>query len=164
MLSRFLSDGSSFSKFVYIQIISVTFQSKKFTRVKEDNRHIIHHNFFFLEHKSSTHLWRLARLLLFCSPHPRVTNTLELDSPTTTGSPHGTHLGFLRCTCHHYRTLTFTFQIMILSRNMVSSSTLRNHHYQGTTNAASVHQSARIPTSRHLSANPCHCSSPLMVT
>jgi hypothetical protein len=39
-----------------------------------------------------------------------VTSTLELDSPATTGSPHGTHLGFLRCTCHHYRTLTFKFQ------------------------------------------------------
>jgi hypothetical protein len=105
---------------------------------------------FFLEHKSSTHLWRLTRFLLFCSPHSRGTSTLELDSPTT-GSPHSTHLGFLRCTCHNYRTLAFKFKIMILSINMVSSSTLRNHNYQGT-NAASVHQSARIPISGHLSA------------
>jgi hypothetical protein len=37
-------------------------------------------------------------------------------------------------------------------KSMVSSSTLRNHHYQGTTTTASVHQSARIPSSGHFSA------------
>jgi hypothetical protein len=123
----------------------------------------------FLKHKSITHLWRLDRLLLFCSPHPRATTDPELASPTTIGSPHGTHLGFLCCTCHHYRTSTFKFQIHdtvhkhCFQLYSEKSSLPRNnkHKLSSPVSKNSIQQSFMCKTNR---AYRHHCSCLPMVT